>query len=236
MIGDDRDVMALLAAARRVGPPAHAKDRLRARVLTGVASGAALSSATLAAKGAVVATASASAIASKAVIALVVGAALGLGGSVVATRVASPTETKHAPTRALASGPKPVFSARPLARTESAAPQEPSAATTGAPSSVEPKPTPAIAPTPSIDDETRIIASAHRALASGRPDEALAALNRYRSKFPNGALLEEATGARVLSLCAAGRKAEGQAARAAFLRAFPNSPLSTRVASACVTP
>ncbi|HET9934104.1 MAG TPA: hypothetical protein VFQ35_25555 [Polyangiaceae bacterium] len=236
MSDDDREVMALLAAARRVGPPAHTKDRLRARVLAGVTSGAALSSATVAAKGAAVAAASGSAIASKAVIALVVGVALGLGGSVIASSVASsPAAVKRMATQTIVSAPKPVTSARPVEKTEVAAPKEATAVPSALPSA-EPKRAAAPLHTPSIDDETRLIASAHRALASGRANDALAALNRYRQEFPNGALLEEATGARVLALCAAGRKAEGEAARASFLRAFPNSPLSTRVGSACVTP
>jgi hypothetical protein len=98
------------------------------------------------------------------------------------------------------------------------------------------KPTPAPLQMPSIDEETRLIAVAHRALASGRANDALGALERYSREFPNGALQEEASGTRVLALCAAGRRVEGQAARTAFLRAFPNSPLSAHVTSACAPP
>lgn len=91
-----------------------------------------------------------------------------------------------------------------------------------------PKPTKA-----SIARETELIAEVQRALKGGRALLALATLDRYAEECPARMLNEEATASRVVALCALGRNAEGQRLGEIFARQYPNSPLSSRVRSAC---
>ncbi len=76
--------------------------------------------------------------------------------------------------------------------------------------------------------ETRHLREAHGALQAGDPQKALALLDEQ-----GGQLGEERAAARVLALCQLGRTAELEAARAAFLRDHPRSPLADRVRGGC---
>jgi hypothetical protein len=76
--------------------------------------------------------------------------------------------------------------------------------------------------------ETRHLREAHGALQAGDPQKALALLDEQ-----GGQLGEERAAARVLALCQLGRTAELEAARAAFLRDHPRSPLADRVRGRC---
>ena len=76
--------------------------------------------------------------------------------------------------------------------------------------------------------ETRRLREAHSALRAGDPQKALALLGEQ-----GGQLGEERAAARVLALCQMGRVAEAEAARAAFLREHPRSPLAARIQGGC---
>jgi hypothetical protein len=76
--------------------------------------------------------------------------------------------------------------------------------------------------------ETRRLREAHGALQAGDAQKALALLGEQ-----GGQLGEERAAARVLALCQLGRVAESEAARAAFLREHPRSPLADRVRGGC---
>jgi hypothetical protein len=77
--------------------------------------------------------------------------------------------------------------------------------------------------------ETRRLREAHGALQSGDPKKALVLLDEPQG----GQLGQERAAARVLALCQLGRGEEAEAARAAFLREHPRSPLADRVRNGC---
>lgn len=84
-----------------------------------------------------------------------------------------------------------------------------------------------------LEEETRGLGEANRALQAGDPERALQLLEEQSRAFDHGELSEEREAARVLSLCKTSREAEAKAALAAFLAKTPNSPLADRVRSAC---
>jgi hypothetical protein len=86
---------------------------------------------------------------------------------------------------------------------------------------------------PSLADETRVLEAAQRELASGRARSALSLLDEHEKRFPSGALGEEGTAARVLSLCALGRTEEARRIATAFLERSPRSPLIPRLRGSC---
>jgi len=95
-------------------------------------------------------------------------------------------------------------------------------------------PSAAPAPAPStLASETRLLEAAQRELASGRAASALSLLDEHARRFPAGALSEERTAARVLSLCALGRHEAARQAANAFLAASPRSPLIPRLRGSC---
>ncbi len=85
----------------------------------------------------------------------------------------------------------------------------------------------------SIARETELLAEVQRALKGGQALRALYTLDRHSEEFPSGQLYEEATAARVVALCAVGRVQDGRRWADEFARRYPNSPLSSRVRSAC---
>ena len=85
----------------------------------------------------------------------------------------------------------------------------------------------------SIARETELLAEVQRALTARQPGRALEALDRYTAECPTGLLYEEATASRVVALCSAGRVQDGRRWAEEFTRRYPNSPLASRVSSAC---
>jgi hypothetical protein len=124
---------------------------------------------------------------------------------------------------------------------EDVAPPQPAQPLTPAPSPGPTAVTPAppqpkgepSAPAPSILDEARLLEQAQRDLSAGSPERALGRLDQYRERHARGALDEEAQATRVLALCAAGRRAEGQALAERFASDHPRSPLLRRVLAGC---
>jgi hypothetical protein len=93
---------------------------------------------------------------------------------------------------------------------------------------------PVVSPTPnSLDSETRLLRDASFELRAGRPERALALLDKHERSFSGGALVEERRVERILALCALGRAAEAQAEGASFLRERPRSLLADRVRASC---
>ena len=81
--------------------------------------------------------------------------------------------------------------------------------------------------------ETRLLAQAQSQLNDGAAARALALLDQHRAKFPRGELVPEREAARVLALCALGRTAQAESARARFEHQFSSSPLLVRVRAGC---
>jgi hypothetical protein len=88
-------------------------------------------------------------------------------------------------------------------------------------------------PAPSLADETRVLEAAQRELASGRARSALSLLDEHGKRFPSGALGEEGTAVRVLSLCALGRTEEARRIATTFVEGSPRSPLIPRLRGSC---
>jgi hypothetical protein len=98
---------------------------------------------------------------------------------------------------------------------------------------VEAPPQPVPEDSSTLAAETALLQRAQAALAAGDAGAALTALAEHATKFAGGVLARERDALRVTALCAAGRRAEGEAEAAAFLRAHGDSLLADRVRGAC---
>jgi hypothetical protein len=98
-----------------------------------------------------------------------------------------------------------------------------------APAKVVAKPRPATAPSSSLSRELEVLKQAHEALARGNPNGALAALDDYHARFPQGALGAEETVIRVRALLARGDRARATAIAHQFSTAHPDSLYARRV-------
>jgi hypothetical protein len=78
--------------------------------------------------------------------------------------------------------------------------------------------------------EVALLSRATRDLRSGRPAEALNALDEYRRRFPKGLLSEEQRAARAQTLCALGRFNEAKEKLAGLA---PKSPLAVQAKQFC---
>jgi hypothetical protein len=154
-------------------------------------------------------------------------------------RVAVEDPAAPAPPSEASALEKPIAAAPPAPRIAASEPVELDEAesVTPVPAPVPvPAPAPAAAPQPAIADEdplaaeTRRLREAHGALQAGDAQKALGLLGEQ-----GGQLGEERAAARVLALCQLGKIAEMEAARAAFLRDHPRSPLADRVRGGCAT-
>jgi hypothetical protein len=98
---------------------------------------------------------------------------------------------------------------------------------------VEATPPPVPEDSSTLAAETALLQRAQAALAAGDADAALTGLGEHAKRFADGVLARERDALRVTALCAAGRRAEGQAEAATFLRAHGDSLLAERVRGAC---
>jgi RNA polymerase sigma-70 factor (ECF subfamily) len=167
------------------------------------------------------------------------GAALGTAASApaVIVRMTQGAPASAAAPRAPERAPEanvPEARALPTSASQPEAPPEPPAPAVND-KSARPTSTPVEtpAPAPSLSGETRLLEAAQRELASGRAASALSLLEEHRQRFPSGALTEERTAARVLSLCALGRVEEARRSAEAFVAASPRSPLIPRLRGSC---
>jgi TolA-binding protein len=83
----------------------------------------------------------------------------------------------------------------------------------------------------SLSRELTLIDGARAALLRGEPASALRTLQAYRSQFPKGALRAEATVQRVEALIATGDRDAATTIGESFLKRYPESPYSRRIAS-----
>jgi hypothetical protein len=223
--GATPEELALLAASRSERPSAAARSQTLAALGLGTTIAATMTTTTSAA-----ATTAGSAFGVVAKLAVVLVVAGGAAGGVAwhethkAEKVVSAKPTRTVPVPVVAP-PAPV-TAEPApdgAPTEEASP--PAVHVVPGPSG---RPRPA-ASSDTLSLEVAALEKAHAALAAHDPDAALRALDRYRARFPGGALSSEETVLRVQAAVARGDK-RNAAALADKLRAdHPDSPYVKRV-------
>lgn len=88
----------------------------------------------------------------------------------------------------------------------------------------------------SLEAELALLAEVTSALQGNRPDRALTLIDEHDRRFPKGVLVPEFAAQRVVTLAALGRHGEACTRSAAFLAAYPKSPLVPQVRSSCVDP
>jgi hypothetical protein len=233
----DPELEGLFRAARREEEPTDEDRRavrraLAARLATAAAAGAVVTVSTRAA-----AAASGGAALGKATLvgwfAAGLGAGAAVGAAVTVAVVTRSPDVPPAPARSVSAAPihSAPRGAPPLGE-PAGMPDAQAPAPSAAPLVREPT-RPAPSAPPSLEVETRALGDVQRALREGRPDEALRLLAQQDASFARGSLKEERAAARVLALCAAGRVAEGRAARERFLASYPQSPAADRVRATC---
>jgi len=92
---------------------------------------------------------------------------------------------------------------------------------------------PSLEPPATLEAEAQLIQAATRALRAGDARAALAALDDHARAFPRGVLAEERAAQRVPALCALGDTRRANDEAAAFVHAYPHSPLAPRMRAAC---
>ena len=80
-----------------------------------------------------------------------------------------------------------------------------------------------------VADEARLVHDGVRALHEGQAACALSLLDTHARFYPHGVLAEERDAERAMALAELGRMAEARGVAAAFLRAYPTSPLGARL-------
>ncbi|MEM9454009.1 MAG: hypothetical protein AAGF11_07510 [Myxococcota bacterium] len=88
---------------------------------------------------------------------------------------------------------------------------------------------------PSIEVEVELLQSVKRALASNRPERALALLRDHAQRFADGMLTPERDLLEVRALCAVGRPARAERKAAAALAANPRSPWAPQLRRGCAS-
>jgi hypothetical protein len=86
---------------------------------------------------------------------------------------------------------------------------------------------------PDLARQLELVRAAARAVREGDGAGALRQADDYLSQYPRGAFVPEARLARVEALCRLARPADAARDVAAFVAAYPESPLRARVESAC---
>ena len=218
---------------------------------------AAASSGTASSTGAI--TGGIAANAGKLIVAVAVGASIGLGGYFLATQgsdtpspVVQPAITETAPAPAEhPSLPEPTRPetatvedsqpapppaqratiARPMKRPERSAGTPPAAIEK--PPLLEPEPEGHASDLASLSEEHRLIRNAKRALDSGDADGALALLSEHGRRFASGQLGQERSALRIIALCKLGRHQEAEGERDRFATSWPQSSHADRIDRAC---
>ncbi|MGH1341269.1 MAG: sigma-70 family RNA polymerase sigma factor [Nannocystales bacterium] len=88
-------------------------------------------------------------------------------------------------------------------------------------------------PGPVLDDESRLLARAQRALRSDEPQQAVRLLRQHELQFADGRLVDVREGALVRALCALGRTDEAARVRRRLSNQRPGSAVATAVADVC---
>jgi hypothetical protein len=84
-----------------------------------------------------------------------------------------------------------------------------------------------------LGQEVAILSQASSDLHTGRPADALKALEEHQRRYPGGALAEERTAARIRALCALGRVDEARSELTRLSQSTPESPHLARARKAC---
>ncbi len=94
---------------------------------------------------------------------------------------------------------------------------------------------PPSAPAASDGEEAALVGAIDAALRSGDSGGALRLAAEHQRRFPQGVLVEEREGARVVARCSSGRGPSASDAATAFLATHPRSPMRARINAACGT-
>lgn len=217
--GATAEELSLLEVARR----RRAEPAQRAAVLSAIGVGAATTAA-----GA----ASGAGLALKLVgVALLASAGAGL--AFFHSGTGAPSSTPAASAVAARTG-TPRSTPAPIPEDPAPASSEPAAGELASPEvtakvGVKPKSAPAPAPASSLSRELQVLKQAHDALGKGNPNGALAALDDYHARFPQGTLGAEETVIRVQALLARGDRERASAVARQFSKAHPESLYAQRV-------
>ena len=84
-----------------------------------------------------------------------------------------------------------------------------------------------------LAQEVAILSQASSDLYTGRPADALKALDEHQRRYPGGTLAEERTAARIRALCALGRVDEARNELTRLSQSTPESPHLARARKAC---
>jgi hypothetical protein len=238
---------AVIDAARDgLGPDDVAVRRMRARITTAVASGAAVGGLAAGAHSATAATASATTAAAGSIAAKIAVVAVVAAGATVGTRaVITHRATPRAPIVHVA--PAPIIAAPPPVQVAVPPPPatvvEPIVIDSPPPPAPPPRvrvrtqvaavaPVPSVAP-PSLARETELVDAALDAVAHKRFADAIAAIGRYRDVTAgHGQLAEDADAIEIEALCRLD-DARSAAAFAAFTSRWPHAHDISRLSAVC---
>lgn len=252
----------LVQAARGGDEPTPGDSaRVKRALLTAVASGAVVTTSSLAAAsrggalsgGSAGTGASAGTAVTSAKLAgwVALGAAVGLGTAGAYVAVSSPPaeDAKRPPAAAeRLVPPSPALPEAPAVFVPPAAPEVPPPPAIAAPAPAAPRskaartepaaPHAAAFPprSSSLAEETALLQSARAALGNGDAHGALALLREHARTYPNGVLVEERLASQVFASCALGERANAARAAAELIRRAPASPLRARVLDSCAGP
>ncbi len=231
----------LLGSWEAEQPSDDARSRVLAMVGLGVAAGGAAGAGTIAKVGATAggsiapkAGAIGAAALAKWLVIGAVGAATA-GATFVYARHAqhaspAPAVTSQAVAGPMAAPPAATVTVRTGDVATAPATQEPARATGTSPQRRTPGAERSTRPSdPALGEQVSAVDRARRALADGDAAGALRQLDDYESRFPRGALVEEAEVLRVESLLAQGDKSGAARVGGRFLAAHPDSPHAARV-------
>ncbi|MCC6215218.1 MAG: hypothetical protein IT376_10135 [Polyangiaceae bacterium] len=221
----------LLRAGRSELPPSDAMERTLAALGAGVALGAAATSAAAATELSSAGAAAGWWTTTAAVV--LKWAGLGAVGGLATMGVVRTVQPTAAPTEVVAPSPRRVAPPAPPAhlRAPAAEPgrEEPAAPATARAAAARPPVVAASAdPSGVLGAEVRALDGARAVLASGDPRGTLAALDRYQSEFPAGALAPEALYLRMTALERAGDSTPARVLAQRLVDAHPGSPQAAR--------
>jgi len=98
------------------------------------------------------------------------------------------------------------------------------------------KPVTEVSETQDVVAEAKALRAIRASLRDQHPGQALRLLRRYLSRFPTGALRDEATLLRADALCLDGQPERARDVAARFVRTHPKSPLTARARGVCREP
>ncbi len=90
-------------------------------------------------------------------------------------------------------------------------------------------------PASDLRAELRLVRAARKAIADGRPTQALTSLRTHASRFPSGQLREEREALQVVAFARQGKRSKASEAARAFLRRYPSS-MQTGIVRAATQP